>query len=109
MPAEHAVGNRMKRGTRILFQEEGMTMLARHWAALAAGALLVGGGAAWADDHDTIRLGGTREADTITLGGVDDEATELVYRRGGYGYARYGGYGHGGYARYGGYGYGYGG
>ena len=82
-------------------------MLGRHWAALAAGALFLGGGAAWADDHDTIRLGGTREAATITLGDAADEATELVHRRGFYGGYGYRGYGYGGFYR-GHYGYGYG-
>jgi hypothetical protein len=62
------------------------------WGALAAGAMLAGGSAAWA--NDTVRLGGPSAAESMQ--GETD--TELAHWRGGRGYGGYG-RGYGGYGR----------
>lgn len=65
------------------------------WAVLAAGAVLAGSEAAWA--NDTVRLGGPAAQASVD-GGTD---TFLVHRRFGYGGGYYGG-GYGGRSYYGG-------
>ncbi len=65
------------------------------WTALAAALLVLAQGNT-SQAQDIVRLGGTVDAKTQTLGFDGNADTELVHRRGyGYGYRGYGGYGYG--------------